>query len=102
MGKEVSDDVRIDAVRKYILSKDVKEIEKELDISEGSVRNFLKEFRQGRYPEYSSFIPHVEAIRRLGRELEQSGLSVAKAIVGAIVFEALLQLDIDPTQLRAI
>jgi predicted transcriptional regulator len=102
MGKEVSDEVRIEAVRKYILSKDVSEIEVELDVSEGTVRNILREFREGRYPEYSGFIPHVEAIRRFGRELEVKGISVANAIVGAIVFTGLLEFDIDPTQLQAI
>jgi len=102
MGKEVSDEIRIEAVRKYLLGKDVGEIEKEQDISEGTVRNILKEFSEGRYPEYTQFIPHVDAIRRFGRELAVKGISVANAIMGAIVFTALLEFDIDPTQLQTI
>ena len=45
----------------------------------------------------------MEAIRRLGaRTGRVKGISVANAIVGAIVFTRLLELGIDPTQLQAI
>jgi hypothetical protein len=102
MANIISDETRYDVVRKYIVGEDSKQIAPEVDISETSVRNILKEFEEGRYPEYSEFIPHVNAIRGLGRELERAGLSVAKAMVGTIVFAALLDLGIDPAQLQVI
>jgi DNA-binding Lrp family transcriptional regulator len=73
-----------------------------LGISETSVRNILKEFKEGRFSEYNQLVPNADASHRLMRELRVKGISVANAIVGAIVFTRLLELGIDPTQLQAI
>ena len=61
MAGEIPDETKYEVVRKYILYKDVKQVAEELKISESSVRNILKEFKAGKFPEYAQFIPHVEA-----------------------------------------
>ena len=102
MADQISNETRYEVVRKHVTGDDSKQIAAELDVSETSVRNILKEFKEGRYPEYTQFIPNADASHRLMRELKMKGISVANAIVGAIVFTQLLELDIDPTRLQAI
>ena len=102
MADQISNETRYEVVRKYVMGEDSKQTAAELNISETSVRNILKEFKKGRYPEYTQFIPNADASHRLMRELRGKGISVANAIVGAIVFTVLLELDIDPTKLQAI
>ena len=74
----------------------------DLDISESSVRNIIREFQSGKYPEYNDFVAHVDAIRRLAQETAANGISIGQAIVGTMVFEGLHELRIDPFEISGV
>ena len=67
MADQISNETRYEVVRKYIVGEDSKQIAAELDISETSVRNIQREFKEGRYPEYTEVIPTADASHRLMR-----------------------------------
>ncbi len=102
MVKQITREIRLEVVRRWLLGDGNSKIEKDVDIAESSVRNILGEFREGRFPELTQFVPHAEAIHGLAQELTTKNLSVGQASVALVVFTGLQELNINPADLQAI
>ncbi len=100
MPKKLAENIRQRVVEYWILGHSYEEIAKKLGVSQGSARNFVDELKEGRFPQYASFLAYLDDLRRLVQLLRAKNLSLEQAVTGISIFTALSQLDIEPSRLQ--
>ncbi|MGD0422760.1 MAG: hypothetical protein ABSA92_04815 [Candidatus Bathyarchaeia archaeon] len=102
MPVKISEEKRHKIIQRMILEGNVDKIAHDEEVSESTVRNVWSEAKSGVYPEYTGFIPIVDALRRLNEDLGKAGVTVAQAATGLTIFIALGALGIEIVRLPQI
>ena len=63
------------------------------------MRNIVDELKAGKYPEFKGFLPYLEGMRYLAKQMESNKLGLPQAITGLSLFNALVELGLDPAKL---
>jgi hypothetical protein len=99
MPERIADEDRREIIGRMFLSRNAAKVSQETGFGESTVRNVMKELDAGLYPEYALYLPRIDAISRLNKDLEATGISVGEAGVGLTIYAALRELGIDPREL---
>ncbi|PTD94168.1 hypothetical protein C9439_03735 [archaeon SCG-AAA382B04] len=81
----------------YIKGHTYKEITDEVGISEGSVRNIIKQLMRGKLG--LDIQEEAESLREVGKKLKKTPLSLEQATVSFKLLEQMQRLDVDPDEL---
>src|SRR5437016_7715091 len=100
MPTKISQEFRQKAIMLWIHGDSPEVIERKIDIASSSVRNIIAELKRGEYPEYDSFLSELDDMRRLSRLMRSKNRSVQEAITGVIIFEGLVEIGVEPSELR--
>ena len=100
MPTKISQEFRQKAIMLWIHGDSPEVIERKIDIASSSVRNIIAELKRGEYPEYDSFLSELDDMRRLSRLMRSKNRSVQEAITGIIIFEGLVEIGVEPSELR--
>jgi hypothetical protein len=102
MADKISEEMRHKIIQRMIIIGNAAQVDSEFNVSESSVRNIMTEVREGRYPEYEEFIPHLKKIVQLSQELESAGRTVQQAADGLAIAKGVWDLGLEPTSLPPI
>ena len=80
----------------WFLGNKLEDIANQAKVSVSSVRIFVDELKAGRYAEFEGFLPYLEGMRYLGKQMESNKLGLSQAITGLSLFNALVELGLDP------
>ena len=100
MPTKISQEFRQKAIMLWIHGDSPEVIERKIDIASSSVRNIIAELKRGEYPEYDSFLSELDDMRSLSRLMRSKNRSVQEAITGVIIFEGLVEIGVEPSELR--
>jgi len=89
----------LSVLRLWFLGLKLEDIAGQLKVSVGSVRNFVKEFKDGKYPEFEGFLPYLEGMRYMAKQMAANSFGLPQAVTGLTVFNAMVQLGLDPEKL---
>lgn len=92
-------EVRLSVLRLWFLGLKLEDIASQLKVSIGSVRNFVEELKDGKYPEFEGFLPYLEGMRYMAKQMAANSLGLPQAVTGLTLFNALVQLGLDPKKL---
>ncbi len=102
MPSRLPQQIRQHVIRQWICGALPAQIAARANISEGTVRNILRELRSRSYPDYETFLPYLDDLRRLHVQLSAHEHSLQNAIDGITIFDALTELGIEPAELAAL
>ena len=83
----------------WLLGLKLEDIAGQLKVSVGSVRNFVKELKDGKYPDFEGFLPYLEGMRYTAKQMAANSLGLPQVVTGLSVFNAIVQLGLDPEKL---
>ena len=90
---------RLSVLRLWLLGLKLEDIAGQAKVSVGSVRNFVKELKDGKYPEFEGFLPYLEGMRYTAKQMAANGLGLPQVVTGLSVYNAMVQLGLDPEKL---
>src|SRR5208337_1008243 len=96
---KINFETRVEVFRLWLLGLTLGVISEQVKVSLGSVRNFVKEFQDGKYPEFAGFQAYLEGMRYLAKQMASNNLGLPQVVTGLTVFNALVQLGLDPGKL---
>ena len=96
---KINFETHVEVFRLWLLGLTLEVISEQVKVSLGSVRNFVKEFQDGKYPEFAGFQAYLEGMRYLAKQMASNNLSLPQVVTGLAVFNALVQLGLDPGKL---
>src|SRR6267143_7113925 len=76
----------------------MEEIAKKHNVSPGAVRTIFGELKNGRYPEYESYLPSLDDLRCFSKQLRASKRTLSQTIAGNILLDTLLKTGVDPSE----
>src|SRR2546425_6760132 len=102
MPARLPGELRHRVVKLWVSGLTIEQIEREIDeaASGGSIRNIVAEAKNGLYPEFKDYRSYLDEMRRLSQQLRARTLTLQQASTGLAVHEGLVQLCVDPAQLR--
>ena len=100
MPSRLPQETRQQVIQLWMQNFSPENIAERIGIAPGSVRNIIEELKRGDHPEYDSFLAYLGDLRLLSGLLRTKRRSLPQAIIGITVFEGLVQMDIDPSELK--
>lgn len=102
MPARLPGDTRHQAIALLFEGRTVEEIVTALDgaASGSSIRNILSEVKRGVHQEFRPYREDLDEMRSLARRLRAGKLSLQEAATGLAVYQGVMQLGVDPKQLR--
>ena len=99
MVEMINPETRMFVLYLWFLGKKIEDIANQSKVSVSSVRNFVDGLKAGKYPEFKGFLPYLEGMRYLAKQMESNKLGLPQAITGLSVFNALVELGLEPEKL---
>lgn len=90
---------RLNVLWLWLLGLGLEDIARQAKVSVGSVRNFVNELKAAKYPEFEGFLPYLEGMRYTAKQMRANNLGLPQVVTGLSVFNAMVQLGIEPGKL---
>lgn len=100
MPARLPQEIRLKVIQLHIQCYSSESIASGLNIAPQSVRNIIEELKRGDYPEYETFLDHLDDLRTLSRILRSKKRTLQQALIGITVFNALNEIGIEPVDLK--